>query len=1184
MKSKFLLAAIFLLLGLQAYAVTPTITSFSPQSGAVGTLITITGSNLAGATTVSIGGVSGLVVSKSGPQVVAYVMPGTVTGPVALTTPGGTTNSAGNFTVTPTPFPTAQEGNPLIPTTNYNGPQLGLAVAISADGSTAIIGGYPYFTGTGFNPGLALAFAYNNGAWVQQGVLIDFAVSGGQGRSVALSADGNTAMIGAASYASNPAANSTGAVWFYTRSSGTWTAQGPLMIGTGGTGFNQGFSCALSADGNTAVEADLSDNNNVGSAWAFTRNAAGVWSQLGAKFGPSDNAGIAFFGIAMALSADGNTVVIGGNADNTNVIDNQQHVPGATWVFTRSGTTWKQQGSKLVATGGTANDTQGSAVAISADGNTLATSGPGSNSVWVFTRTGGTWSQLGSRLAPTGITGNPGNNIQQGFGDGLSMSADGNTLMVGDPLNGSFDGPGPGGTWIFARSGNTYIQQEADLFGTGTGTTANPGQGTAVALSANGAVGIAGGPNNNSFQGGGWAFSAVLQTQTITFAAPANAIYGSADASPGATSDNSTISITYTSSNPAVATITPAGLIHITGAGNTTITAMQAGNSIYSPAMSVPQPFTVTPAPLTVTAANKSKNVGTPNPIFTATFSGFVNGDTQTSLTQQPTVTTTATTTSPAGDYPILASDAIDPNYTFTYVPGTLKVVSTNAYLNSIALTPNTPLTVVPGPGYKNYTTTEFTANISVTAVTVDPLSTITVNGMPATSGTPFALTLTPGSNTLTVEVTAEDDMTHNSYIITVTRELSNNDLLTAIGLTPNVTLTPVAGPGFKNYAVTVGNAISSVTETAVTSDPAAMLAVNGNTANSGTPTGALPLMVGNTTITTVVTAENGATNNYIITVTRKPSSVNTLSALTLSAGALSPAFASGTNTYTAQVGNGTTVINLTPTLTDLTASVTVNGIPTTSGNPIGVSVFVGANNIPIQVTAQDGTVNNYSVNVTRAPSSNALLSSIGLHPFETLTTVAGPGYKNYTATVSSATGSISVVPTASDPTAKITVDGTTVNSGTGSGPITLDVGSTTINTIVTAQDGTMKTYIITVTRPGPGNIHDAAIGVEQAANSPQFTEDNVVVHQGLSPNGDGINDFLTIDGIAAYPDNKITIMNRNGALVFEEKGYDNSSKVFDGHSNKTGVMQLPGTYFYSLDYAVKGITRHKTGFIVLKY
>ncbi|WP_295667368.1 gliding motility-associated C-terminal domain-containing protein, partial [uncultured Mucilaginibacter sp.] len=98
------------------------------------------------------------------------------------------------------------------------------------------------------------------------------------------------------------------------------------------------------------------------------------------------------------------------------------------------------------------------------------------------------------------------------------------------------------------------------------------------------------------------------------------------------------------------------------------------------------------------------------------------------------------------------------------------------------------------------------------------------------------------------------------------------------------------------------------------------------------------------------------------------------------------------------------------------------------------------------------------------------------------------------------------------------------------------------------------------------------------------LNEDGISVNRGLSPNGDGINDILMIKGITRYPDNKLMIMSRSGELVYEIKGYDNSNKVFDGHSNKTGAMQLPGTYFYSLDYSANGIAKHKTGFIVLKY
>jgi gliding motility-associated-like protein len=105
------------------------------------------------------------------------------------------------------------------------------------------------------------------------------------------------------------------------------------------------------------------------------------------------------------------------------------------------------------------------------------------------------------------------------------------------------------------------------------------------------------------------------------------------------------------------------------------------------------------------------------------------------------------------------------------------------------------------------------------------------------------------------------------------------------------------------------------------------------------------------------------------------------------------------------------------------------------------------------------------------------------------------------------------------------------------------------------------------------------------AVSPPPITvNDAIVVHPGLSPNGDGINDFLTIDGLTAYPNNKLMIMDRNGVKVFEARGYDNSSKVFDGHSSINGAIQRPGTYFYSLEYKAGTENKHKTGFIIIKY
>ena len=87
-----------------------------------------------------------------------------------------------------------------------------------------------------------------------------------------------------------------------------------------------------------------------------------------------------------------------------------------------------------------------------------------------------------------------------------------------------------------------------------------------------------------------------------------------------------------------------------------------------------------------------------------------------------------------------------------------------------------------------------------------------------------------------------------------------------------------------------------------------------------------------------------------------------------------------------------------------------------------------------------------------------------------------------------------------------------------------------------------------------------------------------------VTPNGDNINDVLRIDGIVNYPDNRFTLVNINGAKIYEIDGYDNVNNVFDGHSNITGIFQPKGTYFYTLQYNVHGQKQRKVGYVVLKY
>ncbi len=165
------------------------------------------------------------------------------------------------------------------------------------------------------------------------------------------------------------------------------------------------------------------------------------------------------------------------------------------------------------------------------------------------------------------------------------------------------------------------------------------------------------------------------QNQTITFPGLATKTYGNADFSAGVTSTNSTIPVTYTSSNTSVATVNSSGMIHITGAGTTTITASQAGNDGYFPATPVERVLTVNKANLTIRALDTTKVQGTPNPDFIITYSGFVLGENSGNLTALPVVSTTAGINSSPGNYALVPEEAQSQNYNFIYTSGRLTIL-----------------------------------------------------------------------------------------------------------------------------------------------------------------------------------------------------------------------------------------------------------------------------------------------------------------------------------------------------------------------------------------------------------------------------------------------------------------------------------------------------------------------------
>jgi len=284
---------------------------------------------------------------------------------------------------------------------------------------------------------------------VQNGALLEG--EGGKslsGRHVAMAADGDTLLITSTEQREN--AN----IWVFVRSGSTWRQQGePLKVPTEVKVPAEPFALALSGDGNTAV---VGVDSEIGSAWVFTRSGE-TWS-AGQELVNPPPVTLDGFGLSVALSGDGETALVGARGYN------QESIPGGVYVFARSGEAWTQQGQELTGSEDT-GDEFGSSVALSADGDTALIggddgSGPAHAShigaAWVFTRSGQTWTQQGGKLQGTGEVGKTIN-----FGAQVALSADGDTALISGP----FDDDEAGAVWVFTRSGQTWAQQGQKLTG-----------------------------------------------------------------------------------------------------------------------------------------------------------------------------------------------------------------------------------------------------------------------------------------------------------------------------------------------------------------------------------------------------------------------------------------------------------------------------------------------------------------------------------------------------------------------------------------------------------------------------------------------------------------------------------------------------------------------------------------------
>ncbi|MDI4650267.1 cadherin-like beta sandwich domain-containing protein [Cohnella hashimotonis] len=210
------------------------------------------------------------------------------------------------------------------------------------------------------------------------------------------------------------------------------------------------------------------------------------------------------------------------------------------------------------------------------------------------------------------------------------------------------------------------------------------------------------------------------------------------------------------------------------------------------------------------------------------------------------------------------------------------------------------------------------------------------------------------------------------SYKLTAVRSMTNETAVqsvTATGTDGTTAYEVVSGSG--GWTVKVPSDTSAIKLKINTINATAKVLLGTNEYASGAE---IPYTIVNTSVPFTVRAADGATQKmYAITIQRLPSSNATLSGLTLSAGTLSPTFASGTTNYTASVGNAVTSIAVTPTAANGAATIKVNDAAVTSGSAsAGIPLSAGSNQITVEVTAQNGDKQKYTIMVTRENSALA--------------------------------------------------------------------------------------------------------------------------------------------------------------------------------------------------------------------
>jgi hypothetical protein len=381
----------------------------------------------------------------------------------------------------------------------------GHSVCVSGNGNTAIVGAYTADIPGRTNAGSAYVFVRSGTNWTQQAKLnaADAAGSDLFGCSVALSADGNTALVGAYGAPTAAGANA-GSAYVFVRGAGVWSQQAKLTCSDAVASQYLGISVSLSDEGDTALVG--AHGGGAGSAYVFARSG-GSWSQQW-KMIAADGATMDRFGAAVSLSGDGSAAIVGAPNDDTSAGADA----GSAYVFVRSGATWSQQ-AKLTANDAAMMDQFGSAVKVDGSGSTALVgaplgdtpSGANAGSAYVFVRSGTSWSQQAKLTAADA-------ELSDQFGYSVGLSSDGNLALLGVPGD-DVDFVNAGSAYAFARTGTNWVQQVR--------LTANDqgwqdGLGWSVSLSGDGKVALAGARTDDTPQGADAGSAYVFSILTVS--------------------------------------------------------------------------------------------------------------------------------------------------------------------------------------------------------------------------------------------------------------------------------------------------------------------------------------------------------------------------------------------------------------------------------------------------------------------------------------------------------------------------------------------------------------------------------------------------------------------------------------------------------------------------------------------